>query len=63
MKVDHARAVSGVAGVAAWELSNLTAVASALLLAANSRTESRGAHTRDDWPETNSDFALRMVIV
>ena len=43
-------------------LANLAAVASALLVAANARTESRGAHTRDDWPETDPDLALRLVI-
>ncbi|MEI7622367.1 MAG: L-aspartate oxidase [Actinomycetes bacterium] len=62
-KVGHARGVSDVTGIAAWELSNLTAVASALLAAADARTESRGAHTRDDWPETDPNLALRLVIV
>ena len=62
-KVDDARAIATGAGVASWELANLTAVASALLLAAEARTESRGAHTRDDWPETDPNLALRLVIV
>lgn len=62
VKVEHAHEVSEAAGVAAWELSNLTAVASALLVAAEARTESRGAHTRDDWPETDPDLAVRLVI-
>lgn len=61
-KVQHARGISAASGPAAWELANLTAVASALLVAAEARTESRGAHTRDDWPETDPELALRMVI-
>jgi L-aspartate oxidase len=61
-KVDHARGLANGSGVASWELANLAAVASALLVAANARTESRGAHTRDDWPETDPDLALRLVI-
>jgi L-aspartate oxidase len=62
LKVDHARDLASGSGVASWELANLAAVASALLVAANARTESRGAHTRDDWPETDPDLALRLVI-
>ena len=61
-KVEHARGAAQALGVAAWELANLVAVASALLAAALARTESRGAHTRDDWPETDPDLALRLVI-
>jgi L-aspartate oxidase len=61
-KVDHARGLANGSGVASWELANLAAVASALLVAADARTESRGAHTRDDWPETDPDLALRLVI-
>lgn len=63
VKVERARSLVSHTGIAAWELANLSAVASALLLAADARTESRGAHTRDDWPETDPDLALRMVIV
>jgi L-aspartate oxidase len=61
-KVDHARDLASGSGVASWELANLAAVASALLVAADARTESRGAHTRDDWPESDPDLALRLVI-
>jgi succinate dehydrogenase/fumarate reductase flavoprotein subunit len=49
-------------GPAAWELANLVAVASALLAAASARTESRGAHTRDDYPGTDPDFVCRLVL-
>jgi L-aspartate oxidase len=49
-------------GTAAWELANLTAVASALLCAAVAREESRGAHTRDDFPAPDPELALRLVV-
>jgi L-aspartate oxidase len=44
------------------ELNNLFTVAYALLDAALARQESRGAHTRTDFPETSSDFRCRLVI-
>jgi L-aspartate oxidase len=49
-------------GAAAWELANLAAVASALLTAAHERTESRGAHTREDFAAPSPEFATRLVI-
>ncbi len=44
------------------ELNNLFTVAYALLDAALARTESRGAHTRTDHPETSNDFRCRLVM-
>ena len=44
------------------ELNNLFTVAYALLDAALVRAESRGAHTRTDFPETLADFRCRLVI-
>lgn len=44
------------------ELNNLFTVAYALLDAALAREESRGAHTRTDFPETSADFRCRLVI-
>ncbi len=45
------------------ELRNLADLATALLLAATSRTESRGAHTRSDHPSRNdARFARRLVV-
>lgn len=45
------------------ELRNLADLASALLVAASTRTESRGAHTRSDHPSRNDDrFTCRLVI-
>jgi L-aspartate oxidase len=44
------------------ELANLLEVARALLAAALVRTESRGAHTRADHPETDPAFRHRIVL-
>jgi L-aspartate oxidase len=48
--------------VAAQELRNLVDVGRALVGAAMAREESRGAHTRTDFPETNEASAHRFVI-
>lgn len=57
-----AATVPPVDGTASWELANLRTVASALLVAATARTESRGAHTRQDHPDTDPEMALRLVV-
>jgi L-aspartate oxidase len=44
-----------------WELANLACVAEALLAAATARTESRGAHTRLDFPLTDPEQRVRLV--
>jgi L-aspartate oxidase len=44
-----------------WELANLLSVADALLVAATARTESRGAHTRTDFPLTDPAQRVRLV--
>ncbi|MHB1785944.1 MAG: L-aspartate oxidase [Acidimicrobiales bacterium] len=55
----------GVSGAsrarAVVELINLVTVAQALVDSALVRTESRGAHTRTDFPETRPDLCLRLV--
>ncbi len=43
------------------ELFNLATVGRAAVEAARRREESRGAHTRDDFPETSPEFAHRIV--
>ena len=62
--VDSVRA--GVAGdpasPAAYELVNLVTVADALLTAARTREESRGCHTRQDFPDISGDFHTRLVV-
>jgi L-aspartate oxidase len=50
---DRARAVG--------ETANLLTVARAVVASASARTESRGAHTREDYPETSPALRLRFV--
>ena len=57
-----ADAAAAGSGAAAWELANLSAIAAGLLTAATSRMESRGAHTRDDFPAPSDAFAARLVL-
>lgn len=47
--------------VADYELHNLATVGRALVDAARRREESRGAHTRDDFPDMSHAFAHRIV--
>jgi L-aspartate oxidase len=44
------------------EVRNLVAVSSALVEAARARTESRGTHTRVDYPEPSPGFLGRFVL-
>jgi L-aspartate oxidase len=62
--VDRARAVARAVKEDrdAWELANLADVAAALVAAATAREESRGAHTRADFPDTDPDLAVRLVL-
>ena len=54
-------AVSGTEP-AVCELANLLELARALLASATQRTESRGSHTRADYPETDPTFRRRIVL-
>ncbi len=47
---------------AAWELRNLATVGRAVCAAAQAREESRGAHTRSDFPEARDELRVRFVI-
>ena len=57
-----ASGVPATRDVAAHELANLVTVGSALVAAASAREESRGAHTRADFPETSDRFRVRLVL-
>src|SRR2546421_1101855 len=50
-----------MAGAADPEVRNLVTVSTALVDAARARTESRGTHTRLDFPEPSSEFLGRFV--
>jgi len=50
-------------GPAGIELSNLSDVGRALIASATLRTESRGAHTRRDFPATSGSLRRRIVVV
>ena len=49
------------AGTASWEAANLVTVASALVLAATARTETRGSHWREDFPDTSEDWRGHLI--
>lgn len=54
-------AAPGDRGPDGWELANLVSVADALVASATARTESRGAHTRTDFPLTDPGQRVRLV--
>jgi succinate dehydrogenase/fumarate reductase flavoprotein subunit len=47
--------------VGAGELGNLVQLADALLASARARTESRGAHARREFPDTDPAWRRRLV--
>jgi L-aspartate oxidase len=56
-------ALGGGDSVAAYEARNLATVARALVATARQREESRGAHTRIDFPDLSAELELRIVVV
>ncbi|MDQ1425604.1 MAG: L-aspartate oxidase, partial [Acidimicrobiaceae bacterium] len=50
------------ASAAREEMRNLTTVATAIVVAATAREESRGCHTRADFPDTDPSWRVRLVI-
>ena len=48
--------------VAAWETTNLHLLASALVAAAIVRTETRGSHWREDFPESSDDWLGHLIV-
>jgi L-aspartate oxidase len=49
-------------GREAWEVLNLATVGAGVVAAASAREESRGCHTRTDFPDPSPAFARRLVI-
>jgi len=58
---DHSM-MFNTARLEALELENLLLVARATLISALARTESRGAHSREDYPQRNDDLWLRHTL-
>lgn len=52
-----------MARVEAFELDNLTAVALATAFCANKRTESRGAHSREDYPKRDDENWIKHIVI
>ena len=48
--------------IEAWELSNLIDIAEVTAVSALARTESRGAHSRDDYPDRDDDNWLKHTL-
>jgi L-aspartate oxidase len=48
--------------VEGWELQNMLLVARVVIVAALTRQESRGVHTRSDYPETREDWAIHIPV-
>jgi L-aspartate oxidase len=53
---------TGPTGTDAASLLNIATVARALALAATERRESRGAHARSDFPDTDPAQRVRLVV-
>ncbi|HEY6533105.1 MAG TPA: L-aspartate oxidase [Acidimicrobiales bacterium] len=64
LAVERCRSVALEAsgGSEKWELANLADVGAALVAAATAREESRGAHTRADFPDADPELACRLVL-
>jgi L-aspartate oxidase len=46
----------------AWEATNLHTLASALVASAGTRTETRGSHWREDFPESSDDWIGHLIV-
>ena len=62
MYLEDKSAIFNTARVEALEMQNLFEVAEATAITANERKESRGAHSRDDYPERDDDNWLKHSI-
>ena len=56
-----AAGAGGRDGVAWAEVANLATVSAAMVRGARARTETRGAHTREDFPDTDPNLRARFV--
>ena len=49
-------------GLAAWEATNLHALATALVTSAALRTETRGSHWREDYPDSSETWLGHLIV-
>jgi L-aspartate oxidase len=49
-------------GPAAWEAANVHTLASVLVASAALRTETRGSHWREDYPESSDDWIGHLIV-
>ena len=61
-KISDKSKVFNTARVEALELDNLIEVALATMISAQARTESRGAHARDDYPNRDDEKWLKHTL-
>jgi L-aspartate oxidase len=48
--------------LAAWEATNLHLLATAMVASATLRTETRGSHWREDYPEPSPDWVGHLIV-
>ena len=63
VKLDDHSLAYNMARIEVFELENLISVATATAICANKRTESRGAHSREDYPNREDETWLKHIII
>lgn len=63
IKLDDHSLAYNMARIEALELENLISVATATAICASKRTESRGAHSREDYPSRDDENWLKHIII
>lgn len=63
VKLDDHSSAYNMARIEIFELENLISVATATAICANKRTESRGAHSREDYPNRDDENWLKHIII
>jgi len=63
VKLDDHSFAYNMARIEVFELENLLSVATATAICANKRTESRGAHSREDYPNRDDENWIKHIII
>lgn len=63
IKLDDHSSAYNMARIEVFELENLISVATATAICANKRNESRGAHSREDYPNRDDENWLKHIII